>query len=187
MPEFVNTHEQNDNVLITTVSLCELSFTSGAGSSCLRQKGSARLLHKVLQVLHHILTPGVVILPRFVIQNNSAFFLLLFFFPSNHMTPIKLREEKRNRRKDVPQLKRGQNVFKPLLWARKINPISTNVQRVWVHAGSLLTVVKKNAVQSQHWAFCCTNSRTYWDKQSADALTHAFAKQKFTENQVSLP
>lgn len=39
MPEFVNTPEQNDNVLITIISLCELSFTSGAGSGCPAPEG----------------------------------------------------------------------------------------------------------------------------------------------------
>lgn len=109
MLEFVNTHEQNNNVLITIISLCKLSFTSGAGSGCLRQKGSARLLHKVLRTLYRILTPGVVILPMFLIQNNCLFFVLFFSF--DHMTQIKLRGEQRNRHKDGPLLKRGQNVF----------------------------------------------------------------------------
>lgn len=97
--------------------------------AALSQKGCARLLHKVLQMLRRILTPGVVILPRFVIQNSIFFFL-------NHMTPIKLKGEQRSRHKDVPLLKRGQNVLKQLLWPRKSNPITTDVRRAWVHVVS---------------------------------------------------
>lgn len=124
--------------------------------AALRQKGCARLLHKVLQRLHHILTPGVVILPRFVIQNS------IFFF--NHMTPIKLEGEQRNRHKDVPLLNRGQNVLNQLLWPKKMNPITTDVWRARVHVVSVLIVVgRKNGVESQDWAYCGGNSGTYWE------------------------
>lgn len=95
--------------------------------AALRQKGCARLLHKVLQRLHHILTPGVVILPRFVFSKQHFILFFLIFF--NHMTPIKLKGEQRNRHKDLSLLNKGQNVLNQLLWPKKINPITTDVRR----------------------------------------------------------
>lgn len=92
MPEFVNTHEQNDNVLITAIALAQLSFTSGAGSGCLRQKARARLLHKLRR--------GALLRPdtrgrRSAEVSHPKQLPFLFFPPSSfyHMTPIKLKGE----------------------------------------------------------------------------------------------
>lgn len=112
MPEFVNTPEQNDNVLITIISLCELSFTSGAGSGCPARRAAL--------VCYIRSCKGF---PTSWHQGSSfcrglSFETTFFFFFFNHMTPIKLKGEQRNRHKDVPLLNRGQNVFNQLLWQK---------------------------------------------------------------------
>lgn len=103
MPEFANTHEQNDNILVTITRLYELSFTSGAGSSCLRQKGCALICYvrgrKCLHTSRH--------------QGSSfcrcSLFKTTYFF--GHMTPIKLEREHTDVHKQRHSfLERGQNV-----------------------------------------------------------------------------
>lgn len=82
MPEFPNTHEQNYNALIIIIELHELSFTSDAESSCAKGPGCC-LLCKEPEVPSHILSPGVVVSPQWVIIQNKPL----------HMTLIKPERE----------------------------------------------------------------------------------------------
>lgn len=130
MPEFVNTREQNDNVLITITSLCELSFTSGAGSGCLRQKGCASLLRKdPANASPHPDARG----RHFagVCYSKQVSFIIIIFASFNHMTPIKLKRSKGTDTKTC-FYSREDRMFYQLLCLKKIYQIITNDQRAGV-------------------------------------------------------
>lgn len=77
MSKFLNTHEQNHNVLIIITELHELSLTSDAENSCAKGLGWS-LLCKEPEVPLHFLSPGVVVsLQLVIIQNNPHHMTLI--------------------------------------------------------------------------------------------------------------
>lgn len=155
MPEFANTHEQNDNVLVTITRLYELSFTSGAGSGCLRQKGCALICYvrgrKCLRTSRH--------------QGSSfcrgSLFKTTSFF--GHITPIKLERERTDAHKQrhVFSLERTEclklaSITKENNLIMTKRPTSLGTRCVCSYRGR-----KKNGVESQGRVYCGPNSGTY--------------------------
>lgn len=144
MPEFANTHEQNGNVLITITRLYELSFTSGAGSGCLRQKGCALICYvRGRKCLHTSRHQGS------SFCRGSLFKTIFFFFC--HMTPIKLEREHRDvhKQRHVFTEERTE-CFKLASITKENNPIMTKRQTsLGTRCVCSCCGRKKNGVESQ--------------------------------------